>query len=26
MMPPFGSHGLLDDKQIDNIIDFLYTL
>ncbi len=26
MMPPFGSHGLLNDKQIDNIVDFLYTL
>ena len=26
MMPPFGAHGLLNDKQIDSIIDFLYTL
>jgi len=25
-MPPFGSFELLNDKQIDNIIDFLYTL
>lgn len=26
MMPPFGTHGILNDKQINNIIDFLYTL
>lgn len=26
MMPPFGTFGLLNDKQIDNIVDFLYTL
>ncbi len=26
MMPPFGTFGLLNDKQIDDIIDFLYTL
>lgn len=26
MMPPFGTFDLLNDKQIDNIIDFLYTL
>lgn len=26
MMPPFGTHGLLTDKQIDNIVEFLYTL
>lgn len=26
MMPPFKTHGILSDKQIENIIDFLYTL
>jgi sulfur-oxidizing protein SoxX len=26
MMPPFGTFDLLNDKQIDNIVDFLYTL
>ena len=26
MMPPFGTFNLLNDKQIDNIVDFLYTL
>ena len=26
MMPPFGRNGLIDDTQIQNIIDFLYTL
>ena len=26
MMPPFAAHGILNDKQINNIIDFLYTL
>ena len=26
MMPPFGRNGLVDDKQIKLIIDFLYTL
>ena len=26
MMPPFGRNGLLDDKQIESVIDFLYTL
>lgn len=26
MMPPFATHGILSDEQIDNIIDFLYTL
>ena len=25
-MPPFGVHRLLTDKQIDDIVDFLYTL
>lgn len=26
LMPPFGTHNMLSDKQINNIIDFLYTL
>lgn len=26
MMPPFGRNGLVDDKQLQLIIDFLYTL
>ena len=26
MMPPFAAHDILSDAQIDNIIDFLYTL
>ena len=26
MMPPFAAHDILSDEQIDNIIDFLYTL
>lgn len=26
MMPPFGRNGLLDEKQIQLIVDFLYTL
>lgn len=26
MMPPFAAHGILSDEQIDNIVDFLYTL
>ena len=26
MMPPFGTYRLLNDKQIDNIVEFLYTL
>lgn len=26
MMPPFKTHGVLNDKQISDIIDFLYTL
>ncbi len=26
MMPPFGRNGLLDDKEIGLIIDYLYTL
>lgn len=26
MMPPFGKHGALSDEEIDNIVEFLYTL
>ncbi len=26
IMPPFGKNGLLTDAQIENIIDYLYTL
>jgi len=26
MMPPFGRNGFVDDKQIELMIDFLYTL
>ncbi len=26
MMPPFGKHGVLTDKEIDNIVEYLYTL
>lgn len=26
MMPPFGLHGALSDKEIDAIVDFMYTL
>ncbi len=26
MMPPFGKHGVLSDKEIDNIVEYLYTL
>lgn len=26
IMLPFGSHGILSDKQIDNIVEFLYGL
>jgi len=26
MMPPFGRNGFVDDQQINQIIDFLYTL
>lgn len=25
-MPPFGRHGILSDKEIDNVVEFLYTL
>ncbi len=26
MMPPFGRHGFLDKKEIELVIDYLYTL
>jgi len=26
LMPPFGTHKLLSDQQIDDIVEFLYTL
>ncbi|MEE8286952.1 MAG: sulfur oxidation c-type cytochrome SoxX [Gammaproteobacteria bacterium] len=26
MMPPFGKHRVLTDKEIDNIVEYLYTL
>lgn len=26
LMPPFGTHKMLTDKQIDDIVEFLYTL
>ena len=26
VMPPFGKHGILTDKQIDLITEFIYTL
>lgn len=26
LMPPFGAHGMLSDKQIDKIISFLKTI
>jgi sulfur-oxidizing protein SoxX len=26
MMPPFGKHGVLSDEEIDNIVEYLYTL
>lgn len=26
VMPPFGRHGILSDKEIDNIVEFLLTL
>ena len=25
-MPPFGKHRLLSEEQIDDVVDFLYTL
>ncbi|MDX1795182.1 MAG: sulfur oxidation c-type cytochrome SoxX [Hydrogenovibrio sp.] len=26
MMPPFGQNGILTDKEINQIVDFIYTL
>jgi sulfur-oxidizing protein SoxX len=26
MMPPFGKHRVLTDEEIDNIVEYLYTL
>ncbi len=26
MMPPFGQNGILTDKEIDQIVDFIYQL
>ena len=26
VMPPFGRHGILSDKEIDHIVDFIYSL
>ncbi len=26
LMPPFGAHGILSDKQIDKIVNFLLTI
>jgi len=26
IMPPFGSHGILNPEEVDAIVDFLYTL
>jgi len=26
VMPPFGKHKILTDQEIDNIVDYLYTL
>ena len=26
LMPPFGRHHMLNDKQIDEIVEWLYTL
>jgi sulfur-oxidizing protein SoxX len=25
-MPPFGAHKILSDQDIDNIVEYLYTL
>lgn len=25
-MPPFGRHGILDQKEIDLVVEYLYTL
>lgn len=26
IMPPFGKHGILSDSEIDQIVDYLYSL
>jgi len=26
MMPPFSKHGILTDKEIDAVVDFIYSL
>jgi sulfur-oxidizing protein SoxX len=26
MMPPFSAHGILSDKEIDLVVDFIYSL
>ena len=26
VMPPFGRHGILSDKEVDNVVEFLLTL
>ena len=26
IMPPFGKHGMLSEEQIDQIVDYVYTL
>ena len=26
VMPPFGRHGILSEKEIDNVVEFLLTL
>lgn len=26
LMPPFGAHGILSAEQIEQVVDFLYTL
>lgn len=25
IMPPFGKHGILTDKQLDQVVDYIYT-
>ena len=25
-MPPFGKHGVLSDKELDEVVDFIWTL
>jgi sulfur-oxidizing protein SoxX len=26
MMPPFGKHKILNEKELDKVVDFIYTL